>query len=391
MNKIDYLIKKMCAENVKKYAIEDICKVTRGRVISKNELSEKRGEYPVYSSQTLNNGVFGKINTYDYDGEYIQWTTDGANAGSIFYRNGKFSVTNVCGLLKIKDEYLKLIRTDYLAYLLSMKSKEYVNYSTSNPKLMSNVMSKISVIIPPIEVQEEVVKILDKFSELEVELEVELEARKKQYQYWYKRIFKLNEFETYKMTDIFNLKNGFTPSKSNEEFWKNGLIPWFRMEDIRERGGILSDAKQHVTKEATKGNIFPKNSIIISTSATIGVHALITTESLSNQRFTYLILKDEYKNKIDMKYIYYYCFLLDQYCLENLNKGNFASVDMNAFKKFEFKIPSLKEQKRIVNILDKFDKLINNISEGLPGEIKLRRKQYEYYRNKLLNFKEVIA
>ena len=193
------------------------------------------------------------------------------------------------------------------------------------------------------------------------------------------------------MTDIFNLKNGFTPSKSNDMFWKNGLIPWFRMEDIREKGGILSDAIQHVTKEAAKGNIFPKNSIIVSTSATIGVHALITTESLSNQRFTYLILKDEYKNKIDMKYIYYYCFLLDQYCLENLNKGNFASVDMNAFKKFEFKIPSLKEQKRIVNILDKFDKLINNISEGLPGEIKLRRKQYEYYRNKLLNFKEVIA
>ena len=118
------------------------------------ELQENEGDYPVYSSQTLNNGVFGKINTYDFEGEYVQWTTDGANAGSIFYRNGKFSVTNVCGLLKVKAEYLDKIRTDYLAYALTMESKKYVNYATSNPKLMSNVMEKITVLIPPLEEQE---------------------------------------------------------------------------------------------------------------------------------------------------------------------------------------------------------------------------------------------
>lgn len=118
MSKLNNLIKELCPNGVKWYQIGTICKVTRGRVISKQELSENIGEHPVYSSQTLNNGVFGKINTYDFEGEYVQWTTDGANAGSIFYRNGKFSVTNVCGLLKIKDEYDDKIDTNFLSYSL---------------------------------------------------------------------------------------------------------------------------------------------------------------------------------------------------------------------------------------------------------------------------------
>src|SRR5699024_7396309 len=109
------------------------------------------GEYPVYSSQTLNNGVFGKINSYDFDGEFVQWTTDGANAGSIFYRNGKFSVTNVCGLLKVKEEYKSIMNTNFLNYILGSVSKNYVNYATSNPKLMSNVMERIKVAVPPLE------------------------------------------------------------------------------------------------------------------------------------------------------------------------------------------------------------------------------------------------
>ena len=104
MSRINDLIKELCPNGVKKYTVKDIRLVTRGRVISKMELQKNIGEYPVYSSQTLNNGVFGKINTYDFEGQYVQWTTDGANAGSIFYRNGKFSVTNVCWLLNVKDE-----------------------------------------------------------------------------------------------------------------------------------------------------------------------------------------------------------------------------------------------------------------------------------------------
>lgn len=93
------------------------------------------------------------------------------------------------------------------------------------------------------------------------------------------------EFQT--MEEIFEIRNGYTPSKNNPDFWENGTIPWFRMEDIRQNGRILSDAIQHITPAAIKGKgLFPVNSIIIATTATIGEHALVIADSLANQRFT---------------------------------------------------------------------------------------------------------
>src|SRR3972149_7318645 len=76
----------------------------RGRVISAIEIGENGGDYPVYSSQTENNGVMGYLNTYDFEGKYVTWTTDGANAGTVFYREGKFNCTNVCGTIKLKKD-----------------------------------------------------------------------------------------------------------------------------------------------------------------------------------------------------------------------------------------------------------------------------------------------
>ena len=115
--------------------VEDICNISRGIVISKDTIKEHSGDYPVYSSQTENNGVLGKIDTYRYDGEYLTWTTDGANAGTVFKRSGKFNITNVCGLLELKD---KDVDIDYLYYALSTSSKKYVNSGMGNAKLMSN-------------------------------------------------------------------------------------------------------------------------------------------------------------------------------------------------------------------------------------------------------------
>lgn len=192
------------------------------------------------------------------------------------------------------------------------------------------------------------------------------------------------------MSELFDTKNGYTPSKNNATFWDNGTIPWFRMEDIRENGRILSDSIQHITKEALKGSVFKKDSIIISTSATIGEYALLKCESVSNQRFTYLMLKEKHKQQFDIMFLFYYCRKLSEFCKNHLNKGNFASVDMSSFNNFEFPVPPLEEQKRIVKILDRFDTLCSDISQGLPAEIEARQKQYEYYRDKLLNFHEAV-
>ena len=113
--------------------IDELCHIQRGRVMSKDYLRDNAGIFPVYSSQTENQGVFGYINSFDFDFESLTWTTDGANAGSIFYHNQeKFSITNVCGLLRVKSPK---INTKFLYYALQNTAKEYVNYGMGNPKL----------------------------------------------------------------------------------------------------------------------------------------------------------------------------------------------------------------------------------------------------------------
>lgn len=185
------------------------------------------------------------------------------------------------------------------------------------------------------------------------------------------------EYKT--LTELFDTRNGYTPSKSKEEYWTNGTVPWFRMEDIRENGSILSKAIQYVSESAIKGSLFPADSIIVATSATIGQHALIRVPSLANQRFTYLVLKEEFKEQLDIMFIYYCCFKLDEYCKECLNQGNFASVDMKKFLKFKFPVPPLEVQREIVRILDNFTFLTTE----LAAELAARQKQYEYYRDLL--------
>ena len=185
-----------------------------------------------------------------------------------------------------------------------------------------------------------------------------------------------------KLSEVFEIKNGYTPSKNVPGYWDNGTIPWFRMEDIRLNGGILSDSIQHITPAAIKSSgLFPENTIIVATTATIGEHALVIVDSLANQQFTALTCCKSLTQSVLPRFAYYYCFKLDDWCKNHIRKGGFASVDMEGFKKYPFPIPSLSEQNRIVDILDTFTASIGNLKE----QIALRRKQYEYYRDHLLD------
>ena len=194
------------------------------------------------------------------------------------------------------------------------------------------------------------------------------------------------EVEWKTLDEIFHLRNGYTPSKGVKEYWENGSIPWFRMEDIRENGRVLNTALQKVSESAVKGGkLFPANSIIIATSATIGEHALITIPFLANQRFTVLSLKPEYIDKFNIYFLYHYCFTLDDWCQKNTTMSSFASVDMNGFRKFLIPIPPLSVQTEIVKILD----ALTALTSELTSELILRQKQYEYYREKLLSEEEL--
>ena len=137
--------------NWKKYKIKDIGELGRGRVISTTEIkSQQTPKYPVYSSQTSNNGIMGYLDTYAFEGEYLTWTTDGANAGTVFYRKGKFNCTNVCGTIKVNDQH----NPYFVSQCLQLVTRKYVSTDLANPKLMNNTMASIEITLPDKETQE---------------------------------------------------------------------------------------------------------------------------------------------------------------------------------------------------------------------------------------------
>ncbi|MGH3498833.1 MAG: restriction endonuclease subunit S [Nocardioidaceae bacterium] len=191
------------------------------------------------------------------------------------------------------------------------------------------------------------------------------------------------------LQELFTTKGGYTPSKSDRAAWTDGTVPWFRMEDIRDGGRVLSDSLQHINECAVKGGrLFPANSILVATSATIGEHALITVPHLSNQRFTSLTLKPEFVDRFDIMFVHYYCFVLDTWCKSHTTTSSFASVEMAGFKTFRFPIPPLAVQREIAAILDKMEMLKAELKAELEAELGYRSRQYAYYRDSLLTFAE---
>ena len=169
------------------YKVKDLCNIGRGRVISTVEISKQLNPvYPVFSSQTQNNGIMGYLDNYEFDGEYITWTTDGANAGTIFYHNEKFNCTNVCGTLKVIHDNTS---AKYLSIILPHYVQKYVSKNLANPKLMNNTMANIEVKIIPISEQ---LKIINVVSSLENKLNNEKSILKlyiKQKEYLLNKLF----------------------------------------------------------------------------------------------------------------------------------------------------------------------------------------------------------
>ena len=176
--------------NVQWCRLGEVAELKRGRVISKKYIEENTGQYPVYSSQTLNNGEIGRINTFDFDCETVTWTTDGVYAGTVFYRKGKFSITNVCGMITILDT--QRLNYQFLSFWLSIEARKHVNPSMGNAKVMNHQMAKILIPLPPLAVQEQIVAVLDKFHtlvhSLSEGLPAEIALRRQQYQYYRRRL-----------------------------------------------------------------------------------------------------------------------------------------------------------------------------------------------------------
>ena len=254
------------------------------------------------------------------------------------------------------------------------------------PTIDANAIESLEIPVPPLSEQQRIVDILDTFTNSIENLKNQISHRRKQYEYYRDHLLNLQGKEGVEMKtleSVFELRNGYTPSKNDLNFWEGGEIPWYRMEDIRTNGRILSDSLQHITPAAIKGKgLFKAGSFILATTATIGEHALLITDSLANQRFTNLKTRESLENRLLTKFVFYYLFIVDRFCKEHTNKGGFASVDMESLRKMLFPIPPLAEQERIVSILDQFEASVENLEK----QLREREKQYEYYRDRLLRF-----
>lgn len=391
MIKLNYIDSLLDGAEVEWKALGKIADLKRGRVMSKGYLIENKGNYPVFSSQTANNGEIGSINTFDFDGEYVNWTTDGANAGTVFYRTGKFSITNVSGLIKLRNS--SRLNYKFLFYWLSIEAKKHVYQGMGNPKLMSHQMEKVPVPIPPLKVQEEIVRILDAFTELTAELTEkltgELTARKKQYAYYLDKLLTINgdEVEWKPLGDVGEFTRGKRFVKA--DMLSEGL-PCIHYGEMYTYYNIWAEkTKSFVSHDlASKLRVANPGDVVI-------VAAGETIEDIGNGTAwlgnTGVAIHDacfSYRSSLNPKYVSY--FLRTKHFHDQIKKyistGKISAINATGLSKASIPLPPLEEQARIVSILDKFDVVTSSIIEGIQREIDLRRKQHEYYRNMLLSF-----
>ncbi len=260
------------------FRIKDLCEIGRGRVINKKEIEANFGKFPVYSSQTSNNGVFGYLNTYDFEGEYATWTTDGIYAGRLFYRNGRFNCTNVCGTLKAKSN---IVNMKYLALTLQNYTDDYV-VKVANPKLMNNVMAEIKIPLPPKKIQEKIVQEIEVLEKQEVDNKEKIEALKESIQ----NIIEYKaQGEMVQLGDICKILNGYA-FKSNK-YVKSGMRI-IRISNV-QKGDIIDKFPKFYLRN---DNYYEKyrlreNDLLISLTGNVGRVGLLPKKLLPaylNQR-----------------------------------------------------------------------------------------------------------
>lgn len=314
------------------------------------------GKIPVYGT----GGLMTYVNEYLYDGETVCIGRKGT-INMPQYHNGKiWTVDTLFYTYNFRKTDVK-----FLYYLTQRIDWNSYNTATGVPSLTSQNISNILVSFPPLHEQHRIASALTSIDNLISSLDKLIEKKKNIKQGTMQQLLtgktRLKGFNEpwmeHTIDELFDLGNGYTPSKSNPAYWTNGTIPWFRMEDIRTNGRILKDSIQHVTPEAVKGNgLYPKYSIILSTTATIGEHALLIADSLANQQFTFLNKKVNRRDMIDIIFFYHYCFILGKWCRDNINAGGLLAVNMDDLKNHSIYIPkSIAEQQAIATILTKMD------------------------------------
>ena len=328
-----------------------------------------------------------KVKEYINKGEILTIPTGGS--ANIKYFSGEFVDSGNLIATSIDDEKYNL---KYIYYNLLEKNELIETFfrgpSVKHPD-MPNIL-KIKIPIPPIEVQNDIVKILDTFTELKAKLTAELEMRKKQYEFYRDELL-INEHTAVlkPLGDICTLVRGpFGGSLKKECFVSDGYAVYEQQhaiyDDFSNFRYFIEDTKY---AELKRFSVNPGD-MIMSCSGTMGKIAIVPDDApkgVINQA----LLKITVGSEVDRKYLKY-CFenTISKQMNDNARGGAIKNVASVAeLKRTMIAVPPIETQKRLVKVLDNFDAICSDLNIGLPAEIEMREKQYKYYRNKLLSFK----
>lgn len=389
MNKLEELIQRLCPDGVKYKRISDAVNMARGVRVVKKQLTTE-GAYPVYQNSRTPMGYYVESNC-SADTTFI---ISAGSAGEIGYSSLEFWAADDCFYFnRAKD-----IQSRYLYHVLLCQQENIFSKvrRASIPRLARSVVEGLLIPVPPLEIQNEIVRILDNFTdltaELTAELAVELISRKKQFEYYRNELlsFEGSETITYKnIGDLASFRRGSFPQPYGNAEWYDGegAMPFVQVADIGDDMRLIANTKRKISILAQPKSVYaPKGSIIISLQGSIGRIAVTQYNSYIDR--TVAIFLNLSKELLPMYFVYQLqrIFAIKE---KTARGSTIKTITKEEFTNFPIAVPSLKEQERIVTILDRFDALCNDLISGLPTEIEARRKQYEYYRDKLLTFQEV--
>lgn len=388
MNKIDKLLEELCPEGVNFVKLGEVCDIKTGKGITKADAIQG-GIFPIISGGKSPMGYF---HSWNRQANTVTISRVGAYAGFVNYIEEKFYLNDKCFSV---IPLIRNISSRFLFYVLKGMEEKIKSLQSEGgvPTINTSKVGSIEIPLLPLEVQNEIVGILDRFADLaaslQAELQAELQARIQQYEYYRNKLLSFNEIGGMqdviwmKMSDIGSvcmckriMKNQ-TNTTSGVPFYKIGTF------------GKVADA--YISNELyeyykNKYSYPKKGDILMSASGTIGKTVIFDGKPSYFQDSNIVWINND-ESKALNKYLYYYYQIIDW----KTEGGTIKRLYNNNLSKTEIPIPSLSEQERIVEILDRFERLTADLQTGLPAEIKARQQQYEYYRNRLLTFKRKTA
>jgi len=306
----------------------------------------------------------GYYNQYLYENA-ITWTTDGANAGTVHFRDGKFYCTNVCGVLLNEDGNANRC----IAEILGSISKKYVSY-VGNPKLMNNVMSEIRIHIPSVAEQKKIDELISALDLRIVKQRELIEHLKKYKRGLSESIFSTLSCPTQELSDVCNIVGGGTPDTGILEYW-NGDISWFTPTEVGKKKYVISSSRK-ITEEGlckSSAKILPPDTVLLTSRATLGEMSLTTATCCTNQGFQSLVAK---KDVVLPEYLYYLQTIIKPWC-EKYSSGNtFREISKKALGKCTIPVPSIMKQKYIVDCLSLIDSKIEKSESVLEKLLRLK-------------------